>query len=179
MTLLSTEKLQSLLKLAASVEDIPGVFVELGVYEGGALRQLAELCPERMIYGFDTFQGLPKEDWDPSEPHVPGEFVPRHILAMPRNVQLVPGLFPQSTIGWRLPEPIALAHVDFDFYKGTKAAINWLVPRMALNGVIVFDDYEWQNCPGVKRAIDEAGLVVMKSAPYQATWRASPERLSF
>lgn len=32
---------------------------------------------------------------------------------------------------------------------------------------MVFYDWEWHYCPGVKRAVREAGLAVIESAPYQ------------
>jgi hypothetical protein len=39
---------------------------------------------------------------------------------------------------------------------------------MEIGGVIVFDDYEWKHCPGVKLAIDEFGLDVEQTVPHQA-----------
>ncbi len=40
-------------------------------------------------------------------------------------------------------------------------------PRINPGGILVFDDWEWERCPGVRRAIDEAGLKVSVSARYQ------------
>jgi hypothetical protein len=38
--------------------------------------------------------------------------------------------------------------------------------------VVVFDDYHWQNCPGVAKAIEAAGLHVIECGSLQCYWRA-------
>lgn len=139
-----------------------GDVVELGVYRGGALEAMAKAAPHRLMYGFDTFEGMPAALWREGEPHGVGDFGDTSFEAvkasMPKNVMLVRGMFPGSAVG--IDPSIALAHVDFDWYESTRAAIDWLLPRLVPGGVIVFDDWEWKHCPGVKKAIDEAGLVV-------------------
>ena len=42
----------------------------------------------------------------------------------------------------------------------------------AHGGIIVFDDYEWKNCPGVGKAIRRAQLPVVKSEVHQCYWTA-------
>lgn len=159
-TLIEGFKLSNLLSELAKAP--AGDVVELGVYMGGALEAMAKAAPDRLMYGFDTFEGMPAELWREGEPHGVGDFGDTSFDAvkerMPDNVILVRGIFPDSTDG--IEPSIALAHVDFDWYESTKAAIEWLLPRMVEGGVIVFDDWEWKHCPGVKRAIDEAGLTV-------------------
>lgn len=164
-------------RLLNELEDAPkGDVVELGVYCGGSLIALAETAPDRLCFGFDTFTGLPEEAWSEGEPHGVGDFGDTSFEAVQAatsglgNVILIQGLFPESTSGW-IGSPIALAHVDFDFYESTKAAINWLLPRMVKGGVIVFDDYDWEHCPGVRKAIEEAGLIVENVGHNQAIYR--------
>jgi O-methyltransferase len=138
---------------------------------------LAKAAPERSVYGFDTFEGLPAVMWSEGEPHAVGDFADtsfeavRAALADCPNVALVQGLFPISAVGL-FPNKFAFVHLDFDFYESTRRALDWLIPRMSPGGVIVFDDYEWHRCPGVKRAIDEFGLAVERSATHQAVWVA-------
>lgn len=171
-TLIAGPKLAVLLDVVRRCRDVEGVGVELGVYQGGSLAAMAREAPDRQFYGFDTFEGLPAESWSKDEIHRPGEFADTRFESvrrrMPGNVTLIRGLFPQCAID---TGQIAVAHVDFDFYESTRAAIEWLLPRMAARGAIVFDDYEWRNCPGVKRAIDEAGLQVDTTHKYQAIHR--------
>ena len=72
--LLTPKKLATLLRLAESVRAVAGCIVELGVYQGGALKALAGEFPEKRCYGFDTFEGMPKESWREIDFHKPGEF---------------------------------------------------------------------------------------------------------
>ena len=113
--------------------------------------------------------------WSAGEIHQPGDFadtsfeaVSAYVAQCP-NVGLVQGEFPASARGLECAR-FAFVHLDFDFYESTRAALDWLIPRMSPGGVIVFDDYEWHRCPGVKRAIDECALVVERTVPYQAVW---------
>lgn len=174
--LLTPATLASLLRLLDGVKHLDGAVAELGVYQGGALKAMAETVPEKICYGFDTFAGQPAESWREGDVHLPGEFGDTSLAAvaaaMPSNVRLVPGLFPWSAVdvcgGWRF----CFCHVDFDLGKSTADAIEWLRPRMVPGGLIVFDDWRWRNCPGVAAAIDAAGLQVTQSAVHQVYWRA-------
>jgi O-methyltransferase len=150
-----------------------GIICEVGVYKGGSLKHLSELFPERLIFGFDTFEGLPPEQWSEAEHHKAGEFNDTSMEAVRNfvnsdNVTLIKGLFPDSAPSSM--KKIALAHIDTDFYLSVKVCIEWFVPKMVKGGIIVFDDYQWPNCPGVKQAIDEAGLPVTVSADFQAIY---------
>ena len=172
--LLTPRTLNSLLNLLMRARPIDGVVVELGVYQGGALSRMAKLAPTKMCYGFDTFAGQPAESWREGDVHRPGEFADTSFdavrAAMPQNVVLVPGLFPASANDFG--ESICFAHVDFDLEQSTADAIDWLRPRMASGGIVVFDDWGWKNCPGVAKAIKETGLPVKRSEAHQCYWTA-------
>lgn len=170
LSLVRGPKLESLLRLLDGAPE--GIGVEFGVYNGGTLLEMAKAQPGRDFVGFDTFTGLPAEAWRSGEPHGVGDFRDCDymdvLLSMPPNVSLVRGLFPDEAVEPR--GKIGFAHVDFDFEVSTAAAIDWLRPRMAPGAVVVFDDYEWDHCPGVKRAIDAAGIAVQRSAEHQVFW---------
>lgn len=171
-TLIGGPKLQHLLVLLQRAMHHPGAIAEFGVYHGGTLKIMAETYPDRLAFGFDTFEGLPIEKWNKDEPHNPGDFRDCDFAAlsaqMPPNVQLRRGLFPDSAAG--VDVPIAFAHVDFDFHASTADAIRWLKRHMVPGGIAVFDDYEWPHCPGVKRAIVETGIPIQKSMLHQVFW---------
>lgn len=173
-TLMTPAKSAALLRLLARVWALPGAICELGVYQGGTLKALAEAAPQKECYGFDTFEGQPAAMWRPIDFHKPGEFADTSLAAvsaaMPRNVTLRPGLFPASAGGLEIQ--VCFAHVDFDLEKSTERAIEWLQPRMSAGGIIAFDDYKWPNCDGVAPAIERAGLRVRESAPCQVYWVA-------
>ena len=51
------------------------------------------------------------------------------------------------------PAEIALLRLDTDWYASTTHELVHLYPRLALNGVLIVDDYgHWQ---GMRRAVDE------------------------
>src|SRR5580765_1728422 len=114
--LLTPQTLYSLLQLLKRARPLDGAVVELGVYQGGALKALAEAAPEKSCYGFDTFEGQPAASWREGDFHRPGEFgdtdVDVVMAQMPTNVTLRPGYFPASAAGFELP--ICFAHVDMD-----------------------------------------------------------------
>lgn len=66
------------------------------------------------------------------------------------RVELVQGLFQDTITG---DEPIALAHVDGDWYESTMTCLTRLAPRLVPGGRIVVDDYyTWSGC---RTAVDE------------------------
>ncbi len=172
--LLTPKKLAALLEMAGRMRKLEGCIVELGVYQGGALKAMAGEFREKQCYGFDTFAGMPKESWREIDFHKPGEFGDTTLeavqAAMPSNVKLIAGLFPRSAQDFNVP--ICFAHVDMDLEKSTADAIVWLSSRMVTGGVVVFDDYHWQNCPGVAKAIEAAGLHVIECGSLQCFWTA-------
>ncbi|GAB4189971.1 MAG: hypothetical protein Tsb002_17500 [Wenzhouxiangellaceae bacterium] len=136
------------LKQAMAAAPANGLIVECGVYHGRSLRLLAQWSG-RECHGFDSFQGLP-EDWNESEPA--GSYsTAGHQPQMPDNVTLHAGWFEESLpeFAAQLQEKIALLHVDCDLYSSTVTVLEHLMPHMAENGVIVFDDFagypEWRD----------------------------------
>jgi O-methyltransferase len=173
--LLTNATLKSLLRLLLRTRVLDGVVVELGVYQGGSLKAMAEVVPEKTCYGFDTFEGQPAASWRQGDVHQPGEFGDTSLeavrAAMPANVVLLPGRFPETAASFG--RTICFAHVDMDLEQSTQDAIEWLKPRMVAGGIIVFDDYGWKNCPGVGKAIRRAALPVVKSEVHQCYWIAA------
>lgn len=176
-SILGPAKIGNIVKHAHAVRDagIRGVAIEVGVYKGGTLKEIAEAFGHaRRVIGYDTFEGLPPEDHAEGEYHKAGEFGDTSLAAVEAKlagsrVMLVPGYFPDSAIETPM---IAFAHVDVDFYLGTLNALRWILPRMSSGGIVIIDDYEWPHCPGVKRALDELGLPVSVEVKYQAIYRA-------
>ena len=170
-TLITQDRLDELIRLCG--QTTARRIAEVGVYKGGSLKFLAERFPLSLIVGFDTFEGLPKEQWSELEIHSPGEFNDTSIEAVKSfvnapNVKLVKGLFPDSANEYSNVR-FDFVHVDTDFYQSVKACIEWFWPRLNTDGIMVFDDFKWPNCPGVKKALDESGL---KYQPTRAKFQA-------
>ena len=66
------------------------------------------------------------------------------------TVRCIPGLF-EDTL--QPAGPVALAHIDCDWYDSVRVCIDRIAPRLSIGGVIVFDD--WSSYSGCRRAVQE------------------------
>jgi lipopolysaccharide biosynthesis glycosyltransferase len=75
----------------------------------------------------------------------------RYDLPIADNkIELIQGLF-QDTIS--LEEPVALAHLDGDWYASTMTCLTRIAPLLSVGGRFVIDDYDtWSGC---RAAVDE------------------------
>lgn len=124
-----------------------GLILEFGVDAGKTINEIAKLFPNRTVYGFDTFTGLP-EDWIT----VPkGHF--NHDGKLPvveSNVKLVKGLIEETLPSFKTShtDNIALLHIDTDLYSSAKTILTELQDQIQ-DTFIVFDEY-W-NFPNWKQ----------------------------
>ena len=147
-----------------------GFFAEVGVYKGGSLKYLATSVPDRFVFGFDSFEGLPGGQWLETDGHKPGEFSDTSVQAVQTFLQdcdhrtkLVKGIFPDSAC-FAKDFKFSFVHIDTDFYLSVKACLEWFWPRLLPGGIMVLDDYEWPACPGVRQALDDFGKPYQKTA---------------
>lgn len=124
-----------------------GWVLEFGVATGRTLNQFAHWLPNKSVFGFDGFEGLP-EDWTS---RMRRGFFARDTLPRVRgNCELVVGWFDQTLPGFKKRQikndPIALLHVDCDLYSSTVTILNNLRENIVPGTVIVFDEYI--NYPG-------------------------------
>lgn len=179
LSIVPEDRCRALFDLASRASVLDGDVAEVGVYKGGTALMLAEVFPRRTVYAFDTFGGMPGTA-DVLDVHKPGDFADTSIeavraaLAGHANVDLRLGLFPETARGLE-SRVFCFAHFDGDLYQSCRDFISFFSPRMVPGGIMVFDDWEWHGCPGVKRAIGEAGLAVLESARYQC-YSALPRR---
>lgn len=173
-TLITQDRLDAMVALAKNAP-AKGYFAEVGIYKGGSLKNLALSFPEKIIYGFDSFEGLPKGLWTENEIHNPGEFsdtsfesVNNFLKNTCNNVTLIKGIFPESAQQYE-DLYFSFIHIDTDFYLSVKACLEWFWPRLIKGGIIVLDDYLWPNCPGVEKALNDFQKPYKKTeADYQA-----------
>ena len=133
-----------------------GTWVEFGVAGGRTLRRLAEHRGAALVFGFDSFRGLP-EDW--RHGHLKGEFTQESIPVV-EGAEIVCGLFQDVLPTWTPPSRITFAHVDCDLYSSTVVALAMLRRCMAETCIAVFDEYH--GYPGAEeheaRALAESGI---------------------
>lgn len=147
---------------------VHGALVECGTARGGsaAVMGLASTRSgiERMLWAFDTFDGLPPptiEDPDFTEAvrytgQCRGELHEVQALftklGLAERARLIPGLF-ADTLPITETGPIAVLHIDGDWYESVRVSLHHLYARVSPGGVIQVDDYgRWL---GARRAVDE------------------------
>lgn len=163
-------------------DGVPGVVIEAGTAQGGsAIVMAAAKSQERPLRVYDVFDTIPApSDKDGADVHeryaviadggatglgddvyygyredllgeVRSSFARLGVPVEQHRVELVKGLF-EDTIELG-DEPVALAHLDGDWYESTMVCLERIVPRLAPGGRLVIDDYySWSGC---RRAVDD------------------------
>jgi hypothetical protein len=135
---------------------IPAI-AEFGCYNGGTTRFLAEFGLP--VWAFDTFTGIPPEDYDPkldySDP--PGKWVasaaPEVLFEGYPNIIPIKGRFADTLPLVPKEVRFALVHIDCDLYASYKQVLDWLPDHLTPCAAIVCDDYG--HCDGATKAVDE------------------------
>lgn len=121
-----------------------GLVVECGVYTGTSINKIGSALPDRKVYGFDSFEGLPESWGRPDMQFDKGAFSTQQKLPpVPDNVLLYKGWFEDTLPAFAMTlqrEQIAMLHVDCDLYSSTKCVFDTLGHALAPGCVIVFDE---------------------------------------
>jgi O-methyltransferase len=162
-------------------ENVPGNFVECGVWRGGSAAimglALKRAGANRMLHLFDSFEGLPEptsEDGAYAAEYSGGrssgalktvgqcrselpevkEFLFSRLGLDPTSIAFHVGWF-QETIPGSAGNvgPIAILRLDGDWYESTRICLEHLYPLIVPSGVVILDDYyAWEGCA---KAADE------------------------
>jgi predicted O-methyltransferase YrrM len=145
-------------------DDVPGDFVELGVYKGNSAAMLASVARKagRHTYLFDTFGGFDTRDMkdvDKDKRTLSKMFTNTSIsnvenLVGKEMVTYVQGFFPDSLTQIDTIKQIAVVHIDCDLHMPTKAALETFYPVIARGGLIIVHDYFSGHWTGVTTAVD-------------------------
>ena len=184
-TMTSSERLWSLLNAVRHVvnDDVPGDFVECGVWRGGSVMAMAEELArlrvlDRRIWLYDTFSGMTpptSRDVEASTGTTAAEMLNATSAVDGNNVWCIAGRadvesnvrstgypFEQFrfvegdvclTLQREVPDSIAILRLDTDWYESTKASLETLYPKLAVGGVCILDDYG--HWQGARAAVDE------------------------
>jgi hypothetical protein len=178
LTQTSIERLWATYSAAKYViqNEIPGHFVECGVWKGGssimAMLALMELgVNDRHFFLFDTYEGMPDPtDEDGKAPHELLERQGREkfsemnavgILDVAKHVEsfgypkskthLVAGKV-EDTIPRKGLDEVAFLRLDTDWYASTLHELQQLYPILSTGGVLIVDDYG--HFSGARKAVD-------------------------
>jgi hypothetical protein len=183
LTYLSTKKLFSLLKTCRLIEksNIEGSFIEAGCALGGSsiLMGLAKNSV-RPLYVYDVFGMIPPpSSEDTADVHeryetirngkskgiegekyygyeddlitlVKANLLKFNLVCNRDSVYLIKGTV-QETMS--ISSPVALAHIDVDWYDPVKTCLTRIFPFLAVGGSMIVDDY--YSWGGAKKATDE------------------------
>lgn len=183
LTYLNTRCLRDLADAVADADrqGRAGTIVEAGTALGGsAIIMALAKAPQRALKVYDVFGMIPPpSDKDGADVHRRYETIAAHeatgiggstyygyredllaevtasfarygVPVESSNVELIEGFF-EDTI--RLDGPVALAHLDGDWYESTMTCLRRIEPHLSDGGRLVIDDYDkWSGC---KRAVDE------------------------
>jgi asparagine synthase (glutamine-hydrolysing) len=162
-------------------KNLHGLIIEAGVALGGSAIILAKTkAPARPLHLYDVFGMIPPPSTgDGPDAHaryieiasgraigikgsryygyetgllekVQRNFVQFGIDLEQTHTHVWPGLF-EDTL--QVNQPVALAHIDCDWYDSVWLCLERITPHLIRGGVLVVDDYwDWQGC---KRAVDE------------------------
>ncbi len=184
VTMTSPERIFALINAVEYVckNNIPGDFVECGVWKGGSSAAIAQALvylnnTHRTLWMYDTFDGMSQPTDSDVDCHgqTAGQLLQQQDIAQSDSVwcrspleevkatmeatgysqdriRFVQGRV-EDTLPQRSPEKIALLRLDTDWYESTKCELEILFPKMPAGGVLIVDDYgHWKGC---RKAVDE------------------------
>jgi O-methyltransferase len=139
---------------AQYVRNVPGDFVELGVYKGHTTKFVAEYVEfarwDKRWWLYDTFEGIPQDQLDPGRENLSAEMYGepysfeevRDRFAPFGNIIVTQGRVPE-VLAERAPDRIAFMHLDLNTAAAEIAGLEFFYDRLSPGGIIVLDDYAW------------------------------------
>jgi predicted O-methyltransferase YrrM len=151
-----------------SENGIPGSIMECGAARGGSSALLGIAIKNtgggRTLWVLDTFEGIPAPTRSDPDHEIAAPYTGRFRgeiadvaslldrVGILDHAELVKGRF-EDTIPRLAPGPIAVLHIDGDWYSSVKVCLDYLYDRVAPGGIIQIDDYgHWE---GARKAVDE------------------------
>jgi O-methyltransferase len=167
-TIINDEQLDQIVIHALEVieNQIEGDFVEFGCYVGESSKYLRKTLDEtnsnKDLYVYDSFEGLPplsKHEegmgWRPGTLNTTEDVLIKNF----RDNGLKP---PYTCKSWfkdvpdyRIPDKICFAFLDGDFYDSIYDSLTKIYDKVQEGGYILFHDYERNDLPGVRAAIED------------------------
>jgi hypothetical protein len=187
----------------------PGVIIEAGAALGGsAIVMAASKSPRRKLRVYDVFAMIPPpSEKDGDKVHeryetiasgnarglggetyygyredllgeVTASFERYGLPLESSHVELIKGYFADTL---HVDKPVALAHLDGDWYESTMTCLERIEPHLVPGGRLIIDDYfRWSGC---RRALDEyfagrAGYEFVKHRRMHVVKASAPRRFA-
>ncbi len=150
---------------------IPGDIVEFGCYAGTTSLFIRRLLNEqgesraRAFHVYDSFEGLPEKgshdqsaagtEFQAGQLQVSKkEFLHQFKAAGLQPPVVHKGWFNELTDG-DVPQQIAFAFLDGDFYDSIRDSLALVWPRLAPGATVLVDDYARESLPGATKAVHD------------------------
>jgi hypothetical protein len=174
-------KILTRIKLFEKILTVQGSIVECGVYKADSLMTFFHLSNiyepfsfTRKIIGFDTFEGFPHVSENDTGNYanlghlndisfdllqaVVGAQEKNKAIAGINKIDLVKGDASKTIPDFIQKNPhliISLLYLDFDLYHPTKIALEHLLPRVPIGGIVAFDELNQAKWAGETVAFNE------------------------
>jgi len=130
---------------------IDGLYLDFGTLTGTCANAIADLIPDRTVYGFDSWKGYPdthgifqKGEWALPIPNNKDDIIDRKSEYTVRdNVKLIIGYFEDTLIDFlkKQNKNIALLHIDCDLYSSTKFVLSECINYIKSGTIIQFNGF--------------------------------------
>jgi len=150
-------------------QNVEGEVLEMGCYLGTTslfiTRLLLNNGSNKKFHVYDSFSGLPEKTIQDSSP-AGEQFVTGELLATKKqfieNYKKASLPLPRVHKCWfkdldqsNIPEKVAFAFLDGDYYESIKQCLNLIAPNLTKGSIVVVDDYQNEALPGAKKAVDQ------------------------
>ena len=163
-TLVDLSRLYMLYPWLISTRDVAGACLEVDCYKGGTAKLISETILRHEMrsafHTFDTFDGMP-DALAEDEAGFLNVFADNSLTDVQRLLSNNPhsfvhqGVFPDCASDDVRGLTFRFAHIDVDIERSVFECCDFVYPRLATGGVMVFDDYGDPYRPGAARAVEK------------------------
>lgn len=137
--------------MAMQSADKTDLWLEFGVFEGTTLNQMSLFAPNKLLYAFDSFRGLPERWRSVNYNKKLEKYVKKGAFNKNGNPPKLSGHNVAFVIGWfneTLPlflkehydKKISFVHIDSDIYSSSYYVLEKIKPMLSNNSILVFDE---------------------------------------
>ncbi len=166
-TMIGLKRLDNIQYCAENIirDDIPGDFIETGVWRGGAIIFMRAILKthnikDKKVWVADSFEGIPEQDAEEYPADIGDLSNVRAVTAvslkevteniknyglLDDQIEFLPGWF-KDTLPDAPIEKLSLIRLDGDLYQSTMESLENLYPKLTKGGYLIVDDYTWPAC---------------------------------
>lgn len=179
------------------LNNVTGDIVECGVWRGGNIMLARKMCPKRVCWLYDTFEGMTEpgpfdlkrsgnkpppnkaisKNWTKASlEEVKSNFIEFNLYDITKMRFVIGDVCLTLLLEKNLPENIALLRLDTDWYQSTAVELRQLYPRLVSGGIMIVDDYgHWL---GARKAVDDylsaKEIALLQKIDYTAVMMVKP-----